>query len=132
MIIIKESVLKVADNSGGLEARCIAIPGKGAKKTAHVGDIITVSISAAEPYHAKAKVKKGDIFRAVIVATKSPVKDQYGNMTSFSQNLVVLLDRKSTYTTITPIGTRVLKPISIQLKQNFIYNPIISIANQVY
>ena len=132
MIIIKETVLSIADNSGAYKVRCIGIPGKGAKKTAHVGDIITVTVISAEPFHAKAKVKKGDIFKAVIVTTKSPIRDQNGGMTSFSENSCVLLRRESNYKAITIVGTRILTPISSLLRKHLVFNSIVSIASQVY
>jgi large subunit ribosomal protein L14 len=116
------TILDVADNSGAKKAKCIDVLGGHHKKEAAVGDIIVVSIVNALP---KGKVKKGDVYWAVVVRTRFPIKRNDGSVVWFYNNAVVLINK-----TGEPIGTRVFGPVPRELRvKNFM--KIISLAPEV-
>lgn len=105
-MIYKETVLKVADNSGAKEALCFGIyEGSCAK----IGHKIMVSVQSAAP---RGKVKKGDKCKAIVVRTKSPLRRKFGDDVSFDDNAIVLIDDKGE-----PIGTRVLGLVPREVPQ---------------
>lgn len=121
-MIQQQSRLKVADNSGAREVQCIKVIGGSKRRTASVGDIIVVSIKDALP---NAKVKKGDVAKAVIVRTISKVRRADGSYIRFDDNSAVLIkqDRE-------PIGTRIFGPVARELRaKQFV--KIISLAPDV-
>ncbi len=85
------SVLQIADNSGAKKAAMIGVIGRHGKRTAEIGDIITASIKEAIP---QGGVKKGEVVKAVIVRTRSPIRRADGSAVKFSSNAVVLLDNE--------------------------------------
>lgn len=85
------SILNVADNSGAKKVRCVKVIGGSHKNIAHVGDTIVVSIRSALP---RGKVKKGEVYRAIVVRTKSPVRRKDGSEIRFDNNAVVLIDKQ--------------------------------------
>jgi len=95
------STLDVADNSGAKKIMCIRVLGGTRRKYASIGDVIVVSIKEAIP---NAKVKKGDVAKAVIVRTKKEVSRADGSYIRFDVNSAVLVDKDNE-----PIGTRSLR-----------------------
>lgn len=117
-----ESVLDSADNSGAKKLRCIKVMGGSTRRYATVGDVIVVSIWEAVPH---AKVKKGDVHRAVIVRTRKEVPRPDGSYIKFDDNSAVLIDNNRD-----PIGTRIFGPVARELRaKNFM--KIISLAPEV-
>ena len=103
-MIQTETRLTVADNSGAKELYCIKILGGSKKRYAGVGDIIVVSVKEAIP---NAKVKKGDVMKAVIVRTKKAIKRPDGSYIRFDENSAVLVNQNQE-----PIGTRIFGPVA--------------------
>lgn len=114
--------LEVADNSGAKRLRCIKVLGGSKRRYATIGDIIVVSVKEAIP---KAKVKKGDVKRAVIVRTKKEIKRTDGSTIRFDENSAVLVTD-----TGEPLGTRIFGPVARELRaKKFV--KIISLAPEV-
>lgn len=122
-MIIVESRMSVADNSGAKEVQCIKVLGGSKRRCAGVGDIIVVSVKDAIP---RGKVKKGDVHRAVIVRTKKETMRADGSSIRFDTNAAVLIDKKSGE----PIGTRIFGPVPRELR-NKGFMKIISLAPEV-
>src|SRR3990170_1713022 len=121
-MIQMQTQLDVADNSGARRVQCIKVLGGSRRKTAGVGDIIVVSIKEAIP---RAKVKKGEVHRAVIVRTSYPVRRVDGTPIRFDSNAAVLINKQGE-----PIGTRIFGPVVRELRaKNFM--KIISLAPEV-
>ena len=116
------STLDVADNSGAKKVMCIRVLGGTKRKYASIGDIIVVSIKEAIP---NAKVKKGDIAKAVIVRTRKEVSRQDGSYIRFDANSAVLVDKDNE-----PIGTRIFGPVARVLRAKR-FMKIISLAPEV-
>ncbi|MFA4973600.1 MAG: 50S ribosomal protein L14 [bacterium] len=114
--------LLVADNSGAKLLRCIKVLGGTRRRYAGVGDIIVVSVREAMP---KAKVKKGDVKKAVIVRTKKEIKRSDGSTIKFDENSAVLISDQGE-----PIGTRIFGPVARELRARK-YVKIISLAPEV-
>ena len=121
-MIISESKLKSADNSGAKELRCIKVLGGSKRRFAGVGDVIVVSVVDAIP---RGKVKKGTVQRAVIVRTKKKLQRKDGSVISFDSNAAVLINKQNE-----PIGTRIFGPITRELRGKG-FNRIISLAPEV-
>jgi large subunit ribosomal protein L14 len=121
-MIIVGSKLDVADNSGAKLVECIKVLGGAKIGYAAIGDIIVVSIKKALP---NTKVKKGDVFFALIIRTRYGVVRSNGTKISFDTNSVVLLDKQSE-----PVGTRVFGPVARELRKKK-FNRIISLAKEV-
>jgi large subunit ribosomal protein L14 len=116
------TTLDVADNSGAKKIMCIRVLGGTRRKYASLGDIIIVSIKEAIP---NAKVKKGDVARAVIVRTKKEVSRQDGSYIRFDANSAVLVDKDNE-----PIGTRIFGPVARELRAKR-FMKIVSLAPEV-
>ncbi len=121
-MIVLETVMTVADNSGAKTAQCINIKGGSVVRWANVGDIITVVIKSALP---NGKVAKAQVHRAIIVRVKQNIKRSDGTHVSFNSNSVVIIDKKGE-----PIGTRVLGPIAREVRANG-FLKIASLASEV-
>ena len=121
-MIQMQSNLDVADNSGAKRVQCIKVLGGSKRRTAGVGDIIVVSVKEAQP---RARVKKGDVHRAVIVRTRKDVRRPDGSVIRFDTNSAVLIDAQKQ-----PIGTRIFGPVARELRQKN-YLKIISLAPEV-
>jgi large subunit ribosomal protein L14 len=117
-----ESILDVADNSGARKVRCVHVLGGTRRRYASVGDEIVVSIREAIP---NAKVKKGDVMRAVIVRTAKEIGRPDGSYIRFDTNSAVLLDNQRE-----PIGTRIFGPVARELRAKR-FMKIISLAPEV-
>jgi large subunit ribosomal protein L14 len=116
------TTLDVADNSGAKKIMCIRVLGGTRRKYASLGDIIIVSIKEAIP---NAKVKKGEVARAVIVRTKKEVSRQDGSYIRFDANSAVLVDKDNE-----PVGTRIFGPVARELRAKR-FMKIISLAPEV-
>ena len=121
-MIQAETVLSVADNSGARKVLCIKVLGGSKKRYAQIGDVIKVTIKDAIP---RGRVKKGDIYHALIVRTKHGIRRPDGSLIRFDGNAAVLLDNKRE-----PIGTRVFGPVTRELRA-INYLKIISLAPEV-
>ena len=121
-MIITETKLNVADNSGAKLVQCIKILGGSKRRSANIGDVIVVSVKEAIP---NGKVKMGEVTRAVIVRTKKGVSRRDGSLIRFDKNSAVLLTKEGE-----PIGTRIFGPVTRELRlKNF--TKIISLAPDV-
>jgi large subunit ribosomal protein L14 len=121
-MIQMSSVLDVADNSGAKKVYCIKVLGGSRRRYASVGDIIVVSIREAIP---GAKVKKGDIARAVIVRTAKEIPRSDGSYIRFDGNSAVLINKEGE-----PIGTRIFGPVARELRAKR-FMKIVSLAPEV-
>lgn len=114
-MIQHHTILKVSDNSGAKTVKCIKVLGGFKRKFALIGDIIVVSVQQLRNKSKKnSKVKKKEIYRALIIRTKTKVKKKDGYVLHFKENAVVLLSKQSK-----PIGTRIIGPIPKILKRKF-------------
>ena len=121
-MIQAETVLSVADNSGARKVLCIKVLGGSRKRYAQIGDVIKVTVKDAIP---RGKVKKGDVYNALVVRTKHGVRRPDGSLLRLDGNAAVLLDSKRE-----PIGTRVFGPVTRELRA-INYLKIISLAPEV-
>ncbi len=121
-MIQMQSRLNVADNSGAKEVMCINVLGGCKRRSASIGDIIVVSIKEAIP---TAKVKKGDVAKAVIVRTVQKLRRPDGSYIRFDDNSAVLINANKE-----PIGTRIFGPVARELRaKQFV--KIVSLAPEV-
>ena len=121
-MIQQESRLKVADNTGARQVMCIKVLGGSKRRYASVGDIIKVSIKDAAP---RGRVKKGDVYNAVVVRTAKGVRRPDGSLIKFDGNAAVLLNNK-----LEPIGTRIFGPVTRELRTER-FMKIVSLAPEV-
>jgi len=121
-MIQQSSVLDVADNSGAKKVYCIKVLGGSRRRYASVGDIIVVSVREAIP---GAKVKKGEIARAVVVRTSKEISRPDGSYIRFDGNSAVLITKENE-----PIGTRIFGPVARELRAKR-FMKIISLAPEV-
>ena len=121
-MIITETKLNVADNSGAKLVQCIKVLGGSHRRSASIGDVIVVSVKEAIP---NGKVKKGEVTRAVVVRTKKGVSRQDGSTIRFDKNSAVLLTKEGE-----PIGTRIFGPVTRELRLKK-FTKIISLAPEV-
>ena len=121
-MIQMQSNLLVADNSGARRVQCIKVLGGSKRRFASIGDIIVVSIKDAIP---RAKVKKGEVFKAVIVRTAKAFGRADGSSIKFDKNAAVLLDKQEE-----PIATRIFGPVTRELRTKK-FMKIISLAPEV-
>jgi len=121
-MIQMQTVLTAADNSGAKRLQCIKVLGGSKRRYAGVGDIIKVSVKDAIP---RGKVKKGEVYHAVVVRTQKGVRRPDGSLIRFDGNAAVLLNNR-----LEPIGTRIFGPVTRELRTgNFM--KIISLAPEV-
>lgn len=121
-MIQMQSILDVADNTGARAVMCIKVLGGSKRRYANIGDVIKVSVKEAVP---RGKVKKGDVYDAVIVRTRKGVRRSDGSVIRFDANAAVLLDNKREL-----LGTRIFGPVTRELRtENFM--KIISLAPEV-
>jgi large subunit ribosomal protein L14 len=121
-MIQTETVLNVADNSGAKKVLCIRVLGGTRRRYARIGDVIVVTVKEAIP---QAKVKKGDVLRAVVVRTSKELKRSDATTVRFDDNSAVLLASSGE-----PIGTRIFGPVARELR-NKGYMKIVSLAPEV-
>ena len=121
-MIQMRTILNVADNSGAKRCMCIKVLGGSKRRYAAVGDVIKVSVKDAIP---RGKVKKGEVYDADVVRTRSGVRRADGSLIRFDTNAAVLLTNK-----LEPIGTRIFGPVTRELR-NVQFMKIISLAPEV-
>ena len=121
-MIQQQTMLDVADNSGAKKVMCIKVLGGSKRRYASIGDIIVVSVKEAIP---QAKVKKGEVARAVIVRTAREVKRPDGSYIKFDGNSAVLINKD-----LEPIGTRIFGQVARELRARK-FMKIISLAPEV-
>ena len=121
-MIQQESRLQVADNSGARKVACIRVLGGTRRKYASIGDVIVVSVKEAIP---NARVKKGEVRRAVVVRVKKGIHRPDGSIIRFDENAAVLIDAGKE-----PVGTRIFGPVARELRGRG-FMKIISLAPEV-
>lgn len=121
-MIQMQTVLDVADNSGARRLMCIKVLGGSKRRYAGIGDIIKVSVKEAIP---RGKVKKGEVYNAVVVRTAKGVRRADGSLIRFDGNAAVLLNNQ-----LQPIGTRIFGPVTRELRTER-FMKIISLAPEV-
>jgi len=121
-MIQMRTMLDVADNSGARKVGCIKVLGSSRRKYASLGDVIVVSVKDAIP---NAKIKKGDVVKAVVVRTKSGIRRPDGTYIKFDDNSAVLINQQNE-----PIGTRIFGPVARELRAKK-FMKIISLAPEV-
>ena len=117
-----QTTLQSADNSGAKKLMCIKVLGGSHRRFATIGDVIKVAIKDAMP---KGKVKKGEVYNAVIVRTKKELRRKDGSYIRFDENAAVLLDGNKE-----PKGTRVFGPVARELREKK-YMKILSLAPEL-
>jgi large subunit ribosomal protein L14 len=121
-MIQMRTILNVADNSGAKRLMCIKVLGGSKRRYAAVGDVIKVSVKDAIP---RGKVKKGEVYDAVVVRTTRGVRRPDGSLIRFDGNAAVLLTNK-----LEPIGTRIFGPVTRELRTER-FMKIVSLAPEV-
>jgi len=121
-MIQQETFLKVADNTGAKEIKCIRVLGGSGRKYGNVGDVIVASVRKAAPGSA---VRKGEVVRAVIVRTAKGVHRTDGTYVRFDENAAVLIKEDKN-----PRGTRIFGPVARELRDKD-YMKILSLAPEV-
>jgi large subunit ribosomal protein L14 len=121
-MIQMQSMLSAADNSGARRVMCIKVLGGSKRRYARIGDIIKVTVKDAIP---RGKVKKGEVYNAVVVRTRSGVRRNDGSLIRFDGNAAVLLNSK-----LEPIGTRIFGPVTRELRSER-FMKIVSLAPEV-
>ena len=121
-MIQQESYLKVADNTGAKEIKCIRVLGGSKRKYGNIGDVIVASVRKAAP---NGTVKKGEVVKAVIVRTKKGVRRNDGTYVRFDENAAVLIKEDKN-----PKGTRIFGPVARELRDKE-YMKILSLAPEV-
>ncbi|MDH3509499.1 MAG: 50S ribosomal protein L14 [Gammaproteobacteria bacterium] len=121
-MIQMQSMLSAADNSGARKVMCIKVLGGSKRRYAGVGDVIKVSVKDAIP---RGRVKKGEVYNAVVVRTRKGVRRKDGSLIRFDGNAAVLLNAR-----LEPIGTRIFGPVTRELRTGR-FMKIISLAPEV-
>ncbi len=117
-----QTMVEVADNSGGRKAMCIKVLGGTRRRYAGVGDMIVVAVKEAVP---NAPIKKGDVHRGVVVRTKKELGRPDGSYIRFDNNAIVLVNENRE-----PLGTRIFGPVARELRRRQ-FMKIISLAPEV-
>ncbi len=121
-MVQQESYLRVADNTGAKELKCIRVLGGSTRRYGNIGDVIVASVRKAAP---GGMVKKGDVVRAVIVRTKKGLRRQDGSYIRFDENAAVIIREDKN-----PRGTRIFGPVARELREKD-YMKILSLAPEV-
>ena len=121
-MIQMQTILDVAENTGARAVMCSKVLGGSKRRYAGVGDVIKVSIKDAAP---RGRVKKGDVYNAVVVRTAKGVRRPDGSLIRFDNNAAVLLNNK-----LEPIGTRIFGPVTRELRTER-FMKIVSLAPEV-
>jgi len=121
-MIQMQSILTAADNSGARNLMCIKVLGGSHRRYANIGDVIKVSVKEAIP---RGKVKKGEVYNAIVVRTRKGVRRPDGSLIRFDGNAAVLLNAQ-----LQPIGTRIFGPVTRELRSEK-FMRIISLAPEV-
>jgi large subunit ribosomal protein L14 len=121
-MIQMQTIMDAADNSGARRLMCIKVLGGSKRRYAGVGDVIKVSVKEAIP---RGKVKKGEVYNAVVVRTRKGVRRPDGSVIRFDGNAAVLLNNQ-----LQPIGTRIFGPVTRELRTEK-FMKIVSLAPEV-
>ena len=121
-MIQMQTMLDAADNSGARRLMCIKVLGGSKRRYANIGDVIKVTVKEAIP---RGKVRKGDVFNAVVVRTRKGVRRPDGSLIRFDGNAAVLLDKQ-----LNPVGTRIFGPVTRELRGEK-FMRIVSLAPEV-
>lgn len=121
-MVQQESYLRVADNTGAKEIKCIRVLGGSTRRYGNIGDVIVASVRKAAP---GGQVKKGDVVRAVIVRTRKGLRRADGSYVRFDENAAVLIKEDKN-----PKGTRIFGPVARELREKD-YMKILSLAPEV-
>jgi large subunit ribosomal protein L14 len=121
-MIQMQTNLDIADNSGARRVQCIKVLGGSHRRYAGIGDIIKVSVKDAIP---RGKVKKGEVYNALVVRTKKGVRRADGSVIRFDGNAAVILNGQ-----LQPVGTRIFGPVTRELRGEK-FMKIISLAPEV-
>jgi len=121
-MIQMQTSLSAADNSGARKVQCIKVLGGSRRRYASIGDIIKVSVKDAIP---RGRVKKGEVYNAVVVRSSKGVRRSDGSVIRFDNNAAVLLNSK-----LEPVGTRIFGPVTRELRTER-FMKIISLAPEV-
>ncbi len=121
-MIQMQTMLDAADNSGAKRVMCVKVLGGSKRRYAGIGDVIKVTIKEAIP---RGKVKKGELYDAVVVRTRHGVRRSDGSLIRFDGNAVVLLNNQRQ-----PIGTRIFGPVTRELRSAE-FMKIVSLAPEV-
>ncbi|MBS0314138.1 MAG: 50S ribosomal protein L14 [Burkholderiales bacterium] len=121
-MIQMQSMLDVADNTGARRVMCFKVLGGSKRRYASIGDVIKVSVKDAQP---RGRVKKGEIYNAVVVRTAKGIRRNDGSLIRFDNNAVVILNAK-----LEPIGTRIFGPVTRELRTEK-FMKIVSLAPEV-
>ena len=117
-----QSMLSAADNSGARQVQCIKVLGGSKRRYAQIGDVIKVTVKDAIP---RGKVKKGEVYNALVVRTRHGVRRPDGSKIRFDGNAAVLLNQK-----LEPVGTRIFGPVTRELRGER-FMKIVSLAPEV-
>ena len=121
-MVQQETILKVADNTGAKEIKCIRVLGGSGRRYAGIGDIVVASVKKAAP---GGMVKKGDVVKAVLVRTVAGVRRADGSYLKFDENSAVIIKEDNT-----PRGTRIFGPVARELRDKD-FTKILSLAPEV-
>ncbi len=121
-MIMKESVLDVADNSGARRVLCIKVLGGSRRRYARIGDVIVAAVKEASP---GGKVSKGEVVKAVVVRTSKEIRRVDGSYIRFDTNSAVIIDAQGE-----PVGTRIFGPVARELRAKQ-FMKIVSLAPEV-
>lgn len=114
-MIQQQTVLKVSDNSGAKTAKCIKVLGGFKKKIASIGDVIIVSIQQLRNRSKKtSKVKKGEVYKALVIRTKKQIQNKGNSFTLFNDNAVSLINKQNN-----PIATRIVGSVSKKIRYKY-------------
>jgi large subunit ribosomal protein L14 len=121
-MIQMQSMLDAADNSGARRLMCVKVLGGSKRRYAGIGDIVKVTVKEAIP---RGKVRKGEMYNAVVVRTRKGVRRSDGSLIRFDRNAAVLLTNQ-----LQPIGTRIFGPVTRELRRER-FMKIVSLAPEV-
>lgn len=121
-MVQQESYLRVADNTGAKEIKCIRVLGGSTRRYGNIGDVIVASVRKAAP---GGVVKKGDVIKAVIVRSRKGLRRADGSYVRFDENAAVIIKDDQT-----PRGTRIFGPVARELREKN-YMKILSLAPEV-
>ncbi|SDY22377.1 50S ribosomal protein L14 [Nitrosomonas sp. Nm33] len=121
-MIQPQTILNVADNTGARSVMCIKVLGGSKRQYAGIGDIIKVAVKDAAP---RGRVKKGEVYNAIVVRTAKGVRRTDGSLIKFDDNAAVILNAK-----LEPIGTRIFGPVTRELRTAQ-FMKIVSLAPEV-
>ena len=121
-MIQMQSIVDAADNSGARRLMCVKVLGGSKRRYAAIGDVVKVTVKEAIP---RGKVRKGEMYNAVIVRTRKGVRRPDGSLIRFDRNAAVLLTNQ-----LQPIGTRIFGPVTRELRRER-FMKIVSLAPEV-